>query len=77
VLISADTDFGSLLASSGAAQPSVILVRRISDRRAEQMTAIILANLDGIADDLTNGAVVVIGEDWVRVRPLPILPRKQ
>jgi predicted nuclease of predicted toxin-antitoxin system len=76
VLISADTDFGSLLASSGATHPSVLLVRRISDRRAQQLTAVILANLDSIADDLVSGAVVVIGEDWIRIRPLPILPRK-
>jgi predicted nuclease of predicted toxin-antitoxin system len=76
-LISADTDFGALLAASGAVGPSVLLVRRISDRRAEQIVTIILANLDVIADDLVSGAVVVIGDDWLRIRPLPILPRKE
>ncbi|MDG4764605.1 DUF5615 family PIN-like protein [Solwaraspora sp. WMMD406] len=76
VLISADTDFGTLLASSGADEPSVLLVRRISGRRAAQIVAILVANLDAIADDLASGAVVVVGEDWLRVRPLPILPSK-
>jgi len=76
VLISADTDFGTLLASSGAEEPSVLLVRRISGRRATQIVAILVANLDAIADDLASGAVVVVGEDWLRVRPLPILPSK-
>ncbi|HET8682490.1 MAG TPA: DUF5615 family PIN-like protein [Micromonosporaceae bacterium] len=75
-LISADTDFGALLAASGAIGPSVLLVRRISDRRAEQIVLIILANLGMIVDDLENGAVVVLGEDWLRIRVLPILPRK-
>ncbi len=76
VLISADTDFGTLLASSGADEPSVLLVRRISGRRATQIVAILVANLDAIADDLASGAVVVVGEDWLRVRPLPIPPSK-
>jgi predicted nuclease of predicted toxin-antitoxin system len=75
-LISADTDFGALLAASGATGPSVLLVRRINGRRAEQIVAIILANLDSITEDLANGSVVVIGDDWLRIRRLPILPRK-
>jgi predicted nuclease of predicted toxin-antitoxin system len=74
VLVSADTDFGALLAASGAARPSVPLVRRLVGRRATDMAAIILANLDQIADDLSRGAVVVIGDNSLRIRPLPILP---
>ena len=54
----------------------MLLVRRISGRRAAQIVAILVANLDVIADDLASGAVVVVGEDWLRVRPLPILPSK-
>ncbi len=76
VLISADTDFGTLLASSGASEPSVLLVRRISGRRAAQIVAILVANLATVADDLADGAIVVVGEDWLRVRPLPILHGK-
>ncbi|BCJ58385.1 DUF5615 family PIN-like protein [Micromonospora endophytica] len=76
VLISADTDFGTLLASSGASEPSVLLVRRISGRRAAQIVAILVANLAAVADDLASGAIVVVGEDWLRVRPLPILRGK-
>ncbi|MCZ7418634.1 MULTISPECIES: DUF5615 family PIN-like protein [unclassified Micromonospora] len=76
VLISADTDFGTLLASSGAGEPSVLLVRRISGRRSTQIVAILVANLAAVADDLASGAIVVVGEDWLRVRPLPILRGK-
>jgi predicted nuclease of predicted toxin-antitoxin system len=74
VLISADTDFGTLLAYSGAATPSVVLVRRICGRRVEGILAILLANLDVIAQDLQSGAIVAIGDDWLRIRSLPILP---
>ncbi len=74
VLVSADTDFGTLLAATGACEPSVMLVRRISGRRAAQIVAILLANLDAVAADLERGAIVVVGEDWLRVRPLPVLP---
>jgi predicted nuclease of predicted toxin-antitoxin system len=51
VLISADTDFGTLLARSGAKTPSIVLNRRSRGRRPGQIAALLLANLDQIADD--------------------------
>jgi predicted nuclease of predicted toxin-antitoxin system len=72
ILISADTDFGALLATSHAATPSVVLVRRVSGRRVEDLAAILLANLPGLEADLAKGAIVAIGEDSLRVRSLPI-----
>ena len=72
VLVSADTDFGGLLSRSRATGPSVLLIRRLAGRRAADQSAIILANLDQIAEDLTAGAVVVIGDDWTRIRRLPM-----
>ena len=72
VLVSADTDFGGLLSRSRATGPSVLLIRRLAGRRAAEQSAIILANLDQIAEDLTAGAVVVIGDDRIRIRRLPM-----
>jgi predicted nuclease of predicted toxin-antitoxin system len=72
VLVSADTDFGGLLSRSHASGPSVLLIRRLAGRRAAEQSAIILANLDQTAEDLAAGAVVVIGDDWIRVRRLPM-----
>jgi predicted nuclease of predicted toxin-antitoxin system len=72
VLISADTDFGALLARSGADQPSIILIRRLVGRRAADQFAIIQANLPQVAEDLAAGAVVVIGDNWIRIRSLPM-----
>lgn len=74
VIISADTDFGDLLARTNAAGPSVILLRRQSSRRAAQIAALLLANLDTVSDDLDAGAIVVFDEDRIRIRSLPIHP---
>jgi predicted nuclease of predicted toxin-antitoxin system len=57
VLISADTDFGALLARSHAIRPSIILIRRLVGRRAAEQSAIIQVNLSQVAEDLAAGAV--------------------
>nr|MBA3529350.1 DUF5615 family PIN-like protein [Propionibacteriaceae bacterium] len=74
VLVSADTDFGTLLARTGADQPSLILIRRSSARRADEVAAMLLANLDQVAEDLRSGAVVVVTDADLRIRLLPIPP---
>jgi predicted nuclease of predicted toxin-antitoxin system len=51
--------------------PSVILLRR-SDKRPASLAAVIIANLGQVEDDLTSGAVVVIGDHRVRSRLLPV-----
>ncbi len=48
------------------------LLGRLTGRRAAEQSAIILANLDQIAEDLTAGAVVVISDDRIRIRRLPM-----
>ena len=72
VLVSADTDFGTLLAASRESGPSVVLVRRVIGRRVEQLAGLLVANLPQVADDLRHGSIVVIGDDSLRIRRLPI-----
>lgn len=72
VIVSEDTDFGALLARSGAQLPSFLLLRGAEPLRPEDQAALLLANLGAVEDDLARGAVVVFARGRVRVRPLPI-----
>ena len=74
VLVSADTDFGTLLARTGTDRPSVILIRRSSARHASALATLLLSNLDAITEDLQSGAAVVITDTDLRIRTLPIPP---
>lgn len=71
VLLSADTDFGELLARSNDDGPSVVLFRGHEVEPAT-MAVILSANLDQIDELLTVGAIVVILDDRIRVRRLPL-----
>jgi predicted nuclease of predicted toxin-antitoxin system len=72
ILISADTDFGTLLAKRAALKPSLILFRGEGSRTPEALAALMLANLAQLADALNAGCIVTFEPARLRVRALPI-----
>lgn len=72
VLVSADTDFGTILAVRNDRRPSVILLRGRVDRNPRRQVVVLLSNLDRIQSDLDSGSIITIEETRVRIRKLPI-----
>ena len=48
------------------------MIRRQGARRAGELAALLLANLEAVTDDLAAGAIVVFDADRIRIRRLPI-----
>lgn len=74
VLISADTDFASILARTNAKGPSFILFRGGGSRRWELELRVLSEHLPGLETVLEAGCIVVIDEDRLRIRMLPLNP---
>ena len=72
VIVSADTDFGTLLATRRERAPSVILFRRAAPRAPRRQVEVLLANLPNVGPHLEEGCVVVFEPARVRIRKLPI-----
>lgn len=74
VVVSADTDFGTLLTLRNAARPSFILFRGDVERRPERQATVLLSSLPQLESALGTGAIVVISGTRIRIRSLPVKP---
>ena len=72
IIVSCDSDFGTLLALHEAFRPSFILFRASNAMAAEEYTALLLPNLPILEGPLQRGAIVVFRGDRLRIRSLPI-----
>jgi predicted nuclease of predicted toxin-antitoxin system len=71
-IVSADTDFGTLLASRPLKKPSVIQFRGPGSRRPDALARALLSNLAQVTEALEAGSIVTVEPTRVRVRSLPL-----
>ena len=72
ILVTADLDFGDILALTRYKKPSVIIFR-LKEPSSGRVNSILLSTLPRIKDSLGKGSIVVIDDYRVRVRELPVL----
>lgn len=71
-IISADSDFATILALSGKSTPSLVLFRSADALTPTEQAALLAANLPTVEEELAIGAVVSISRNHLRVRRLPL-----
>ena len=74
VIVSADTDFGALLALRRMPKPSFVLLRRTMGNRPDQVVQLLRGLLPRVSPELEAGAIVTITENRIRIRTLPVIP---
>ena len=74
IIVSADTDFGTLSAGLEAHRPSFILFRDPDLLTADDYAGVPIPSLPALEPELTSGCVAVFRAGRLRVRKLPISP---
>jgi predicted nuclease of predicted toxin-antitoxin system len=72
IVVSHDTDFGTLLAIRRLSKPSLILIRSADPLTANQIADLILDNVATMTEDLNAGAIVTFARGRLRSRRLPL-----
>ena len=70
-LITADLDFGELLAFSQSKKPSTIILR-LEDPRIQNINRTLLESLPKIVQAIKDGSIIILHDDKIRIRELPI-----
>ncbi len=74
IIISADTDFGTILALRNSTRPSYVLLRRTQGLSAEEIAELLSTNLPTVREELETGAIAVFTNENLRIRQLPLGP---
>jgi len=70
-VITADLDFGEILAYTKRNRPSVIIFR-LRDPSPDHVNSLLSSILLHIEEPLKKGSIVIVEDDRVRIRELPI-----
>ena len=72
VILSANTDFGAILANRLEAKPSFILLRHDTPSRPELQAKLLEHIFTRAAADLAAGCIISVSRDQARIRKLPL-----
>jgi predicted nuclease of predicted toxin-antitoxin system len=73
IVVTADTDFGLLLARKRTRRPSVILLHHSFSHCPAEQGRVLLENLPELSSALDQGSLVVLESRRIRIRSLPIV----
>jgi predicted nuclease of predicted toxin-antitoxin system len=73
-IVTADTDFGALLAARGTSSPSVVMLRSSDHLTPHEQARLIVTVLARVGDELEQGAIASVTTERVRLRNLPLVP---
>jgi predicted nuclease of predicted toxin-antitoxin system len=71
VIVTHDLDFGYILASSGSIRPSVVILRQ-RNVHPQKLYHSITTTAESWASAVAEGAIVILEDGALRIRPLPI-----
>lgn len=72
VVVTADSDFGTMLALRRATSPSVVHLRHVAELGPDEHIALLVANLPVIEGDLGRGAIISLSPSRLAIRDLPL-----
>jgi len=68
IIVTADTDFGTILFTRGKAKPSIIMFKKDAVKKPGLQFDLLSKNLNVLSEELAAGVVIVLTEDRIRVR---------